>query len=135
MKSTKQEQEAMKQELPKRKKKSSYNYDKYEWGENMREEMNSNSRKWNLISLIKSKQKKLNRKRMKQKESIKSKRLNIQTLGIPIKESRKFEAKGWIKEIIKQLCKSEAHEFLFKGFSVVHRNKPTPRHHWEVSEH
>ena len=31
---------------------------------------------------------------MKQKESIKSKRLNIQTLGIPIKESRKFEAKG-----------------------------------------
>ena len=68
MKSTKQEQEAMKQELPKRKKKSSYNYDKYEWGENMREEMNSNSRKWNLISLIKSKQKKLNRKRMKQKK-------------------------------------------------------------------
>ena len=45
MKSTKQEKEAMKQELPKRKKKSSYNYDKYEWGENTREEMNSNSRK------------------------------------------------------------------------------------------
>lgn len=62
------------------------------------------------------------------KKSTKSKRLNIQILWIPIKESKKFEAQGWIKEIIQQLCKSEAHEFLFKGFSVVYENKPTPRH-------
>ena len=45
MKSTKQEQEAMKQELPNSKKKSSYNYYKYDWGENTREGMKGNNRK------------------------------------------------------------------------------------------
>lgn len=42
-----------------------------------------------------------------------SKIFNIQILGTPVRESRKFGDKVFTKEIIKQFPKFEVHEFLF----------------------